>query len=815
LSLHSSASLPSPVVSLRKEGSFARVRPATFLGGELWETYRRATAGARYDRVRRVNLAPLDKVPAILARLRKHGFEASLDAELRTALQERTAKQWMDLQAVRERIDAIGREFHARTGNRFFPYQHTGAVWLALKYTALLADDMGLGKSLQTIVAIPSGAPVLVVAPASIKGVWVSEVEKWRPHVRTTMLKGRDSFRWPQPGEMVVTNYDILPVVHDEKRCDGFLPAKPCEGCTEEVTYNSNGLPFKTTAHLPSCTGFQPDRERCPGCHLLLKKVHTGTVGVFDEVHKIKNGTAQRTVRARALGEAIRLEEGRTWGLTGTPVENSPQELWSVLVAIGAAHEAYGSWKEFLRLANGRPKTFGRSATSRSYGFEWGDPDDEFVDHLRRVSLRRMKADVLPQLPTKMWRRIPVDIDAKTVKACDSLLKRRGSVEDLESLLEKGKGDEFDQLATLRKALAAAKVPSLIKMLDDYEEANEPVVVFSMHREPVDLLGKREGWATITGDVDPAKRTLVVDRFQKGELKGLACTIQAAGEGLTLTRASHAIFVDLSYKPTANEQAEDRLCRIGQTRGVVITLLEADHPIDKRVNDVLTRKRRIIAASVDASSVLEDVPVDASFEDEIHKVQEEIASGRAVRRMAESDEDRAALEGLHTLEFERGDERVALDLAEQAEVIGLSEAQWRLAARIAARGEHPAPSSQQEEKEEKKDDPHDGGGSDVVDGRVDSEVVAMSDDKGKVGKDEHPLPMLKRDSKKKSDPLDSVMKQIYALTPEQRRDLFEELEEIYCVACGIVVEDGEEDHDCPYDDPDEEEEGDDDEDEED
>jgi len=90
----------------------------------------------------------------------------------------------------------------------------------------------------------------------------------------------------------------------------------------------------------------------------------------------------------------------------------------------------------------------------------------------------------------------------------------------------------------------------------------------------------------------------LVDLFQTGLLSGLALTIQAGGLGITLTRASHALFVDLAYTPSENSQAEDRLVRIGQkAAGVMVTRMVADHPVDRRVLEILSRKQLMIDAT--------------------------------------------------------------------------------------------------------------------------------------------------------------------------------------------------------------------------
>ena len=101
---------------------------------------------------------------------------------------------------------------------------------------------------------------------------------------------------------------------------------------------------------------------------------------------------------------------------------------------------------------------------------------------------------------------------------------------------------------------------------------------------------------TITGSDKAADREESVRQFQAGELKGIACTIKAGGVGITLTRSHQVVFVDMDWTPANNLQAEDRACRIGQTKGVVISKLVADHTLDKKLTWILIEKMKLITA---------------------------------------------------------------------------------------------------------------------------------------------------------------------------------------------------------------------------
>jgi SNF2 family DNA or RNA helicase len=192
-----------------------------------------------------------------------------------------------------------------------------------------------------------------------------------------------------------------------------------------------------------------------------------------------------------------------------------------------------------------------------------------------------------------MFRTLTVEIDRETIARCDAYLKEVGGIESVEARLVAmlegtGKKISFEDMAEVRLALATAKIPALVDYLDDVDE---PIVVFSMHRAPIQFLGTRSGWVTLHGGTLEAERRSNVERFQRGELRGIALTMQAGGEVITLTRASQVVIVDPPYKPSMLDQAIDRVYRIGQTRGVLVTSFDADHPLDRRVNAILRDKR--------------------------------------------------------------------------------------------------------------------------------------------------------------------------------------------------------------------------------
>ena len=510
--------------------------------GDAWEGYRAAVDGCRFDVAARTNRATLALFARVAPRLATCGLPVTVAPEVTAALQALGDRAQGDRAAAAGRAAEAGARLATR-GLSLFRYQSTGVDWLAARTAGLLADSPGLGKTAQILLAVPAGCGILVVCPAVAKGVWVREAGKFRPDLKPVALSGRGSFRWPAAGELVSVNYDILPAE---------APAPPA-----------------------------------------------GVVLVADEAHYLKSSKAARTERFRALSVAVRAAGGRVYLATGTPLLNRAPELWSLLAAAGLEREAFGSFATYMQLWH---------AERGRYGIEWGAPSPEVATRLQRVMLGRVKAEVLRDLPPKTREDYTVELGARDRKAIDKLLAASLAALglDLDVAVERaiaagGSLPGFEGMSQARAILATAKIPALLALVEELEAQDEPVVVFSAHRAPIDVLGEREGWATITGDTSSDERGRIEAAFQAGQLRGVAATIKAGGTAITLTRASRMIMVDLAWTPSDNEQAEDRIHRIGTGKPVLITRLVADHAVDERVAELLAIKQGTISASVDAA----------------------------------------------------------------------------------------------------------------------------------------------------------------------------------------------------------------------
>jgi len=573
-------------LNLTKDGRVV-ASPSGFLDRKQFSKYLQAckNVGARFEKKSNGQVCQLEDVPLLTVFLQQSDFRPNVSPALGAELENHAAKLRKSERLAEERTAKM---------DFLYPYQREGVRWLIDRDRAMLADEMGLGKTVQALCASGSDRPVMVVCPASVKSVWAREIERWVPDRTVHVLKGKYIFFWPEPGDVVILNYDIIP--------EALFPYdEPLEN----------------------------------------------TLLVADEAHALKSKKRKRHRNFKKMWEAVEAKGGALWQLTGTPLLNYPPELWNLLDLMGAAKETFGSHRNFMDLFKGTRMGW--------EGYHWGTPDPNVKKLLRKFMLRRQRKDVLPDLPDKTHDTIKVNgLTDEVIKECDEVVgylesTLGGSIEDLtlQDLMDFG----FEKMSRARMLLASAKVPSMLEIVENYEEQDEPLVVFSAHRVPVEVLGEREGWESITGGVSQEKRTQVIEKFQAGELKGIALTIAAGGTGITLTRSHTALFVDLAWTPAANDQAEDRICRIGQDKGCNIHLLVAEHPLDERVAEILGYKKHIIDHAVVASSV-EIVKTASDTFFEVAKLRDDSAPKiRNPRkfRTPENDRERWAVESIKKL----------------------------------------------------------------------------------------------------------------------------------------------------------------------
>jgi superfamily II DNA or RNA helicase len=471
---------------------------------------------------------------------------------------------WGGEAAVRDRGRALSRRpAPARTAPpsglqaTMRPYQQAGLAWLQnlREHDAggVLADDMGLGKTLQAISHLMAekeaglmDLPSLVVAPTSLVGNWMRELGRFAPSLRCVAMHG--------PGRRAVR--DRL------GECD--------------VVVTTYGVLARDAAEL--------SEHRF---HLLI----------LDEAQAIKNRRSQthQTVKAMAARARHRL------CLSGTPVENDLDELWSLFEVLMPGF--LGTPDQFRMLFRHPIEKLGSQARLEA-----------LRERVAPYILRRMKEDVAPELPPKTEIVRPVALGGAQRELYESI--RVAAHADVRTAIRK-KGLAGSTLAILdalmklrqvccdprlvrvpsaRLVRDSAKYDLYFELLRTQLDQGRRVLVFSQFTSMLGLLsqGMRErgiDHVILTGAT--ANRQKVVDTFQEGDVGVFLISLKAGGTGLNLTRADTVIHYDPWWNPAAQAQATDRAYRIGQTRPVFVYSLIAAGSVEERMLALQQRKRHL------------------------------------------------------------------------------------------------------------------------------------------------------------------------------------------------------------------------------
>jgi SWI/SNF-related matrix-associated actin-dependent regulator of chromatin subfamily A-like protein 1 len=310
---------------------------------------------------------------------------------------------------------------------------------------------------------------------------------------------------------------------------------------------------------------------------------------VVDESHYAKNPQAKRTQAVRRLAETI-APDGLRLALTGTPVLNHADELISQLRVIGRL-EDFGSGARFSRQFQG-PLTEER--------LHW---------HLRRrCFVRRLKSEVLPQLPPKRRVVVPVELaNKREYRLAEEdviawLREQPLELSELDARIAATlRAERLAQLTTLQRLAARGKLHAALGWIHDFLASGEPLVVFARH---VDIqravLERFPDAAHLLGADAIGERDAAVRAFQDPDGPQLIIgATRVAAQGITLTRASNVAFLELEWTPAMHDQAEDRCHRIGQRDAVTAWYLLAAGTIDETMAELVEAKRGHIAAVTD------------------------------------------------------------------------------------------------------------------------------------------------------------------------------------------------------------------------
>jgi SNF2 family DNA or RNA helicase len=419
------------------------------------------------------------------------------------------------------------------------PEQIEGARFLANNPRALLADQMGFGKSAQAVVACDevNAQRILVVTTASARANWLNEFRLWssreRPMAAWLDTKARDVL----PGVTVVAWSNVI-----------------------------SPLVFQALAAVE------------------------WDVLILDEAHYAKNIEAKRT---RVVYDLLAPKAARVWCLTGTPVPNAPNDLYPMCKALFPdALGPYVRYRDFLhRYCQVAPRNINGRRIEVVMG---GKNEKELADKLRPFMLRR-KTEGLPPIRYGMYA-----LDAEFFPQ-ETDADRRAIIEAAEAGVTRDLDMHLGTLRRLTGTIKAHACVDLVR--EELNNGLDKIVLFAWHKEVISTLAfelHNLGVVRLDGSTPAADRQAVVDRFQTDPATRVFIgQIQAAGEAITLTAANQVLFVETSFIPKDQQQAVRRVLRRGQTRPCLCRVAALSGSVDEVIQRIVLRKMESIRALTD------------------------------------------------------------------------------------------------------------------------------------------------------------------------------------------------------------------------
>jgi SWI/SNF-related matrix-associated actin-dependent regulator 1 of chromatin subfamily A len=433
------------------------------------------------------------------------------------------------------------------------PFQADGVQFIFNKHgRVLIGDEMGLGKTVQALAYLrinPTLRPALVVCPASLKLNWKIEALKWCPDDKDKIYVIDSKVNELPKDGITIINYELL------KRFTRIVKKKVKDKeKTFYLTKKFNELDYK--------------------------------IMIIDEAHYIMNKGKQRTEITLKIGKEI----DKIIALTGTPFMSRPIEIFNIANLLNP--EIFDSkWRFAERYCD---------LNNDGYGWKFdgcnNDNTKELHDLLTStIMIRRLKKDVLKELPPRQVSVVPLEID--------NIEEYRKAEEEILNNFSENMSSFMVQCEYLKGIAMAGKFNQVIQRIKDFfEYSDEKLVIMAHHLEVIGNIYKLfDGLAVrFTGEENVQQKQDAIDRFQNDRSVRLFIGgIKAANMGITLTAASKMEVIEFLWTPGIHDQAGDRIHRIGQTQPVNIYYPIADGTIEVDLAKMLDEKRKNVTAILD------------------------------------------------------------------------------------------------------------------------------------------------------------------------------------------------------------------------